>query len=45
MVLKMWLDSNLKNASKVMWEMFGGKRNSSWHGWCIPKFDDFGVLA
>jgi len=27
MVLENWLDSNLTNASKVMWEKFGSKRN------------------
>jgi len=25
MVLEMWLDSNLSNASKVMWESLGAK--------------------
>jgi len=28
-----------------MWEKFGSKRNWSWHGWCIAKFGDFGVLV
>ena len=37
MVLENWLYSILKNASKVMWENFGNKRNCSWHGWCMAK--------
>jgi len=45
MALQNWLDSILTNASNVMWKKFGSKRNWSWHGWCIPKFHDFGVLA
>jgi len=45
MVLEKWLDSNLKNASKVLGEKFGTKRNLSRCGWCIVKFGDFGVFA
>jgi len=45
MVLENWLDSILTNTSKVMWDKFGSKRNSPWHGWCKAKFHDLGVSA
>ena len=40
MVLEKCLDSNLTNASKVIWELFWSKRNWSWHGWCLAKLGD-----
>jgi len=41
MVLEKWLDSNLTNASKVMSEKFGSRRNLFWHGWYKPMFADW----
>ena len=41
MIFENWVDSILSNDSKVMWKMFGSKRNWSWYGWCIAKFGDF----